>query len=157
MEVNKGKFTIRGMYYLKEKIKKPSHIHYAYDEATFQQILDESLKDDFDCVVPVEPTNVNERYHLQQSIFLCQCNPNKPLLKQLRFLGDVGEGALKKITIPASERKVALSDLIKMNINRASLFPGLDGYAKSLLLKYSTLMKFVENGSGIENSKLKLF
>jgi hypothetical protein len=37
-----------------------------------------------------------------------------------------------QIVIPVSMRREALQQLHNMNISRTSLFPGLDGYARSL-------------------------
>ena len=42
-----------------------------------------------------------------------------------------------------------------MNINRATLFPGLDGFAKSLLLKYGNLSTFGETYEFLEYAKSK--
>lgn len=43
---------------------------------------------------------------------------------------------LARVTLPAEIRAVALRDLIDMNISSASLFPGLDGFARSLRNEY---------------------
>jgi len=43
---------------------------------------------------------------------------------------------LARVTLPAKIRAVALRDLIDMNISSASLFPGLDGFARSLRNEY---------------------
>jgi hypothetical protein len=60
-----------------------------------------------------------------------------------------------KVTIPSTEKKIAIRDLIKMNINRATLFPGLDGFAKSLLLKYGNLSSFGETYESLKYAKNK--
>jgi hypothetical protein len=58
--------------------------------------------------------------------------------------------------MPSSLHKEVLRDLQRMNLNRASLFPDLDGYAASLRLRYNT-MKTPEEAieqhiSNIENN-----
>jgi len=42
---------------------------------------------------------------------------------------------LLKITIPKSERVNILWGLKRMNIDRASLFPGIEGFARSIALE----------------------
>jgi hypothetical protein len=138
--IDKNGLYQRAKYYLKNKIDKTSSNHYAYDDNTFEKVFVKSKQDEINCLFPVEPYNVNQRYHLQQSIFICQGNPYETFLKQVDFLGDIVEKVIMKVTIPVIERKKAMRDLEKMNITRASLFPGLDGFAKSLFLKYSNLL-----------------
>jgi hypothetical protein len=96
-------------------------------------------------VFPVEPFRMNRRYSLQQSVFISTGTSAEPLMQQLLFLGnDLGK-AVVKLEIPASEKKVALRDLLMMNLHRASLFPDLDGYAASLRLRYNSLKTAEEN------------
>ena len=118
---------------------------YAFDDQTFENVFLESKKGDFNCIFPTEPINQNRRYHLQQSIFLVQGNQYEPFTNQFDFIKkNVLKKTFMKVTIPSIEKKKAIRDLIKMNINRATLFPGLDGFAKSLLLKYGNLSTFGE-------------
>ena len=42
---------------------------------------------------------------------------------------------------------------MKMNISHATLFPGIDGFARSLNLKYSTLVKLGEIGKWVQDLK----
>jgi hypothetical protein len=60
-------------------------------------------------------------------------------MEQLQFLGDAIAKAVIKIELPAALQKEVLRDLLRMNLNRASLFPDLDGYAASLRLRYNSL------------------
>lgn len=144
--VNKIFLFQSAVNFFKDKIKFSSHRRdYAFDDQTFENVYEESKKGDFDCIFPVEPFNRNQRYHLQQSIFLVQGNPYEPLWKQFDFISKSDlKRTFMKVTIPVAEKKIAIRDLIKMNINRATLFPGLDGFAKSLLLKYGNLSKVEE-------------
>jgi hypothetical protein len=41
--------------------------------------------------------------------------------------------------MPSLLQKEVLRDLQRMNLNRASLFPDLDGYAASLRLRYNSM------------------
>jgi hypothetical protein len=53
---------------------------------------------------------------------------------------DVEEACIMKIVLPETCHGTALSDLRNMNITPATLFPGLDGFARSLgLLLRNTL------------------
>lgn len=90
-------------------------------------------------VFPVEPFRMNRRYSLQQSVFVSTGTSHIPLMEQLLFLGDELAKTVVKLEVPAMEKKEALRDLQKMNLNRASLFPDLDGYALSLRLRYNSM------------------
>ncbi len=130
--------------------------NYAFNDRTFELAYEESKKGDFNCIFPTEPNNQNQRYHLQQSIFLSQGNPYEPLLNQLDFIkSDSLTKTFMKVTLPTSEKKTALREMHKMNINRATLFPGLDGFAKSLLIKYSNLSSYGETYEFLKYAKSK--
>ena len=90
-------------------------------------------------VLPVEPFRMNRRYSLQQSIFVSTGTSVAPFMEQLLFLGDDLKKTVVKLEIPATEKKVALRELQKMNLHRASLFPDLDGYALSLKFRYNNM------------------
>jgi hypothetical protein len=90
-------------------------------------------------VFPVEPFRMNRRYSLQQSIFVSTGTSVAPFMEQLLFLGSDLEKAVVKLEIPATEKKVAMRELLKMNLHRASLFPDLDGYALSLKFRYNNM------------------
>lgn len=130
----------KAVYFFEGKISNINSNHYAFKDETFEEVFEKSKEGDFNCLFPVEPRNVNQRYHLQQSIFLCQGNPYESLMNQLDFIGDIQQKTIMKVTIPTIEKNNAIRDLIKMNISAASLFPGLDGFAKSLISKYSNLL-----------------
>lgn len=107
-------------------------------------------------VAPVQPMRMNDRVTSQQGLFLC---PNTPppstavwgyefALKQvLKSDRDTIEARwrdkhpeekmyvlqrLCKLYIAPQARGEILRELHRMNINYATLFPGLDGFAKSL-------------------------
>lgn len=81
-------------------------------------------------VLPVEPERLSERLSIQQGTFLCTGNVDLTFMENLTAMNG-WEDAVKKFTIPFSARGLALEQLRKMNISRASLFPGLDGFAQS--------------------------
>lgn len=84
-------------------------------------------------VMPAEPYRRNQRLTIQSGLFLCPGNVNKG------FQGNFGEydqdelekHAIKTV-IPNKLRVEILTDLNYMNVNRATLFPGIDGFAQSL-------------------------
>ena len=111
-------------------------------EDLFEKIF---FRNDCSIVFPVEPFRMNRRYSLQQSIFVRTGKGAEPFMKQIAFLGDDLERALIKMVLPAAEQKEVLRDLQRMNLNRASLFPDLDGYAASLRLRYNSMRTPEEN------------
>jgi len=111
-------------------------------------------------VIHVEPDRMHERLYLQQGLFLAPTDPNGTFLKNMagafnvsyRSLeskreqkwtrkldnrtgseyGDPGFIAMVKIIIPKEHHREILEDLQSMNISAATLFPGLEGFSRSL-------------------------
>lgn len=86
---------------------------------------------------PVNPFRLNERLVLQQGVFLCPGDISKPFENNLSAVlpqHNKSSYMLFKyiIDFDVEERRNALLQLHRMNINRATLFPGLEGFAKSL-------------------------
>lgn len=106
------------------------------NERLFEKIFYQNNRN---LVFPVEPFRMNRRYSLQQSIFVSTGTSAEPFMNQLGFLGNEIEKVVVKIELPALWQKEVLRDLQRMNLNRASLFPDLDGYAASLRLRYDSL------------------
>jgi FRG domain. len=106
------------------------------NEKLFEKIFYQNNRN---LVFPVEPFRMNRRYSLQQSVFISTGISEIPLMKQLQFLEDDLEKSVIKIEVPTQDKNEVLRDLQKMNLNRASLFPDLDGYAASLRLRYNSM------------------
>ena len=106
------------------------------NEKLFEKIFFENNRN---LVFPVEPFKMNRRYSLQQSTFVSTGNSNESFINQLNFLGQEISKAVIRIELPSILQKQVLRDLQRMNLNRASLFPDLDGYAASLRLRYNSL------------------
>lgn len=111
-------------------------------------------------VLEVEPSRLHERIWLQKGLFLVPTNPNLPFLDNLassfkrkptafsstrisRWSEELGERAYRefyesrfisviKIILHRGMHGEILTDLESMNISAATLFPGLDGFARSL-------------------------
>ena len=93
----------------------------------------ERSKNNPPCVFPVNAMRLNERSTIQQGVFVCPGNVTKSFDDNLRSLEGFHEQQnLLKIVISQEVRSEALKRLHSMNINRASLFPGLQGFAESL-------------------------
>ncbi len=79
---------------------------------------------------------LNQRLIIQQGVFLCPGDISVPFMDNLcSLIGDHpnhDKFVKLRIRLKAGERETVLQHLHRMNITRATLFPGLDGFAKSL-------------------------
>ncbi len=81
------------------------------------------------------PIQHNTRLIIQQGIFLCPGDISSPLIENLqsmKYYNDEKHILKLILDFDHSERISALKELHRMNITRASLFPGLDGYSQSM-------------------------
>jgi hypothetical protein len=87
-------------------------------------------------VVALNPRRLNPRLVVQQGVFLCPLDVSAPFIDNLGALltRSGGRGRIKRYVISedADTRRGLLRRLQRMNMNRATLFPGLDGFATSL-------------------------
>lgn len=94
------------------------------------------LPNRFSFVFPVKPDNFNVRLAIQQGLFLCPASVNTTFMQNLLALGTKDELQRRLVrinfTLAGATRANALQDLNYMNINQATLFPGLGGFAHSL-------------------------
>jgi hypothetical protein len=82
---------------------------------------------------PLNPFHLNERLRIQKGVFLISGSVQIPFVDNLMALPNHSSpDRVLKIIIPQSCVDDALVNLFQMNISRATLFPGLDGYAQSL-------------------------
>jgi hypothetical protein len=87
----------------------------------------------------VRPFQLNLRVSAQQAVFVLPLASEMPFEKCLlqTMLRSRAPGAiLNKITIKDHDRDHIMRELQRMNITNETLFPGLDGYAKSLADRY---------------------
>jgi hypothetical protein len=87
----------------------------------------------------VQPYRMNERLTIQQGLFLYANRVLLPfhnclagLLHRASQQGQKSHEWLHKIVIAAETRAEVLRSLNKINVNAATLFPGLDGFSRSL-------------------------
>jgi hypothetical protein len=102
-------------------------------------------------IIPVEPKRLTERIARQQGLFLVPTDGQKlfgqnladslpldsfrPVLPLSTLLAETDcskRYPVLKVTIPREVGQRGLLQLLKMNISMESLFPGLEGLAKSL-------------------------
>jgi len=95
--------------------------------------LEKLMKCDLRVVLPMEPERMNERLTIQQGLFLFPSGNELSFESAMAdYEQDDSRRHVRKITLPKSEGLTCLIDLLRMNISAASLFPGLDGFARSL-------------------------
>lgn len=101
-----------------------------YIDEVFKSIMMTNL---VNVIYPFNPTRMHQRLFAQQGRFLCPSNILIPFMESLRQFGGNGlKGHVVQIVLPNSVRQEALIDLDLMNINHATLFPGIDGFARSI-------------------------
>jgi len=91
----------------------------------------------FSCVYPVNPFRLNKRLSVQQGLFLLPGDLTKSFAENLIETFGGFEETKKyiwrvKITPDIAKRSEILKKLKDMNISNEALFPGLDGFAKSV-------------------------
>lgn len=103
----------------------------AKKKSTVDAIIDHSPRHAL--VFPLNPSKMNRRLILQQSVFVVPGDITKPFVENLEAVDDP-EKLVVKLPLPA-ERKFlqeATKELLAMNMSSATLFPGLDGFAQNL-------------------------
>lgn len=128
------------------------------NNSKFEELLIQ--KDAPTSVMHVEPDKMHERLWTQKGLFLAPTNPNESFMvnlantfgvdpkaidfsKEVPWSDDLDERttldfceegyiAVVKIVIPRELHREILEDLRSVNITAATLFPGLEGFARSL-------------------------
>jgi hypothetical protein len=92
-------------------------------------------------VAAVSPYRRNQRLTIQQGLFLCPGDLRLPFMDNLRaVLPETDSAAFRQLTLKLTraERSQILTRLNHMNMNHATLFPGLEGMARSLRLRLAS-------------------
>lgn len=119
----------------------------------------------FRFVAPVQPFRINERQSVQQGMFLCPSSISLPFevnlvqpdafQEYLQYgIGPTTNNSreeakkrlatiVRKAVISSIGGREILQRLASMNITSASLFPGLEGYSRSIVERYRSLQFFV--------------
>ncbi len=86
--------------------------------------------------IRIEPMKSNDRIATQQGILLCrlyhEASFGQTLMGMLFHTEIPDEPVIRKLQVEGSMRSDCIHKLRAMNIYRTSLFPGLDGFGKSL-------------------------
>jgi hypothetical protein len=111
----------------------------------FRKIYKDQQPQDLYLVAAVQPYRMNERLTIQQGLFLCASHPLLSfrrcfvsLLLHARNRNKPSSQWLHKLVVAAETRLDVLKALNKININSATLFPGLDGFSRWLLTDVQT-------------------
>ena len=100
------------------------------------EIISNLMKHEPTLVMPLVPFYINERLAVQQGVFLVPMNLNHSFMENLRALAtpETLRKHILKIEIPVTldNQWYILAWLNRLNVNRLSLFPGIDGFATSL-------------------------
>lgn len=85
------------------------------------------------CVWPINPFRLNERLTVQRGLFLAPGNVSRSFAENLAALpGHDNPLNVTYFMLPRSETANLAQELYETNVTDATLFPGLDGFAKSL-------------------------
>jgi hypothetical protein len=85
-------------------------------------------------VYPVNPFYLNERLVVQQGVFTWPGTIRVSFEENLVAMGDTHNN-IYKIDIAPKAVRACLYELHRMNISRATLYPGLDGFSSSLNIR----------------------
>ncbi len=103
-------------------------------------------------VLPIEVPRPNRRQIAQKGVYLCANDLNISFEECLTGAEpNVVKGNIHKIIVPSAIQAEALYSLRKLNIERATLFPDLDGFGGSLkdyLKEWSHRKELIERGAG---------
>jgi hypothetical protein len=84
------------------------------------------------CVWPTNPFMLNERLTLQQGVFTCVGDVTAGFEDNLSAMaGSDNPDYLMKLRIISDKLGTILAKLYDLNVSRATLFPGLDGFSRS--------------------------
>jgi hypothetical protein len=112
------------------------------------------LEDKYDLVMQENPARIHQRLHLQQGLFLCPGRVTKPFMENLRCLyTPMTTTRVRELVCCFTLDKLyeAFEQLMRMNISEESLFPGLDGRARSIryqLWFYNRLSEGIRKNGG---------
>jgi hypothetical protein len=125
------------------------------DDRTFLPIyFDQSRK--FAC--PENPYLLNDRLVIQQGIFLCLGDVTASLEENLKALDgwkDASNVLRLRLHVGRAFLRQALADLLRMNITSATLFPGLDGFARSSRERMVLYEELADSASGERTAKAR--
>jgi hypothetical protein len=120
-----------------------------YSKNTYMELQEKVFTDDTErLVIAFRPKRNNIRSVAQQGLFLVSNQIDQSFESLFSdYLQFTDEVLCYKFIIPAKLRYEGISKLVRMNISAATLFPGIDGFCKSLRfqgLESTQLQKLLE-------------
>ncbi|MEW5995180.1 MAG: FRG domain-containing protein [Candidatus Zixiibacteriota bacterium] len=101
-------------------------------------------------VAPINPLRMNDRLAVQQGLFLCCSDVTMPFHDALERIPESADNVIPVQINSEDARREILARLYRTGVNRAALFPGLQGYAESLrskMLLFLQLQRLREAGA----------
>jgi hypothetical protein len=103
-------------------------------------LLDREIREPVHAVIQIGPFQLDERLSIQKGVFLYPCDARLSFETNLKGMSGWNDSSkVLKLIVSSDERRTALKVLHSMNISRATLFPGLDGFAQSLKVYHPLL------------------
>ena len=127
-----GFTTPDALIHHKGALQKMKHFLEHRDGPSFEAVFLRSRPYRF--IYPINPASLNQRLIIQQGLFFCPGDINATFEENLRAT-DLLLGTrlqIYKFVFPRLLLEEAMAALYRMNMHPAPLFPGLDGYARSL-------------------------
>lgn len=146
-KINKDWLTREGITVFKNASRPTTIFDDRYrDENRERDFYDAVItRDPIAAVIQVTPFQLDERLSIQKGVFLYPCDSTQPFTANLKAMpgADDPSNVVKlKISLQSKgDRLSALRMLHDMNISRATLFPGLDGFAQSLNVYHPSLKR----------------
>ena len=128
MDLSKVRAAVDGFDHLRPFLAQDPN---AKGEGTVAAIIDHSPR--YPLIFPLNPWRMNRRLILQQSIFLVPGDITASFMDNLRAVGDPTDLLVElRLSDTRAFLEEATRELLAMNMSSATLFPGLDGFAKNL-------------------------
>jgi len=83
-------------------------------------------------IYPIKPSMLTERFRKQRCIFLCSSNLDISFMETLKSYSNFSDNVFL-LRLPKNEREKAFRHFCQHIISRENLFPGIDGFAQSLI------------------------
>jgi hypothetical protein len=102
-------------------------------------------------VKPENPFHLNERLTTQQGVFLCPGNIGASFVKNLKAMpaSDSKDNVVKLRLVHPKKAVEFVRHLKNMNLSFAALFPGLEGFARSIGQQICHYDKLADKGAGL--------
>jgi hypothetical protein len=98
----------------------------------------ETIRSWSDYILPVNPYRLNQRLAIQQGIFVCPGDIRVTFAENLAAMPSTKhrrETVFKvSVVLSRAARREVIQRLFRMNVTPTTLFPGLDGFSRSLKL-----------------------